>query len=81
MMRRVYAEHNVLVVVVLAVSVVVTAYLIGHARGYREGATRAQLTTLAEVKRQCDSPWPLLLNDEFFRCYPLYEYLGDKGAQ
>lgn len=36
---------------------------------------RAQLYIMAEVKRQCESPWPLLLDNKFYRCYPTGEVL------
>lgn len=67
--------------VLILVSALIGSYAWGRHNGYQGGATQAQLTTLAEVRRQCEGPWPLLLDNEFFRCYSMGEFLGDEGAK
>lgn len=54
---------------------------VGYKDGYKDGYWKGHFTALADVHRQCDSPFPLLVVDEYFRCYPMYEYLNDEGAK
>lgn len=42
--------------------------LIGYNIGWKHGATESQMFILTEIKRQCDSPWPLLLGNTFYNC-------------
>jgi hypothetical protein len=52
----------------IMVFLVTLAYKIGSIEGQKEGSTIAQLTVLADIKRQCESPFPLLLGDTFYSC-------------
>lgn len=58
-------------------SVAVIAFIIGRDAGYRDGAINAYYATMAEVHRQCESKFPLLVVDEFFYCRKTGKYLND----
>lgn len=49
-------------------SLIVMAFLIGRDMGYKDGVHNAYYATLSEIRRQIDSPFPVLIVDEFFTC-------------
>ena len=51
-----------------ALMLITLSALIGYNIGWNHAATEAQLITMAEIKRQCESPFPLLLGDTFYSC-------------
>jgi hypothetical protein len=54
--------------VIAAAILLILSALIGYNIGWKHGATEAQMITLTEIKRQCESPFPLLLGDTFYSC-------------
>jgi hypothetical protein len=51
-----------------ALMLITLSALIGYNIGWKHGATESQMITLTEIKRQCESPFPLLLGDTFYSC-------------
>ena len=50
---------------------------IGNNVGYSNGSINAYYATMAEVHRQCESKFPLLIVDEFFNCKSTGRFLNE----